>query len=60
MTVAELKKKLMTMPNHALVVLAVQVSTGDEQDEDHFTIDELAENVMLRPDLKVQIGDRFN
>lgn len=60
MTVAELKRKLVEMPNHALVVLAVQVPTGVEEDDDHLTVDEFAENVLLRPDLRVQIGDRFN
>lgn len=59
MTVAQLRKQLQVLPKDAVVVLAVQTqSTSDE--EDHYTVEEPAVHVTLRPDLKVQIGDSHN
>jgi hypothetical protein len=59
MTVAQLKKQLQVLPKDAVVVLAVQVADKDDAD-DHYTIEEPAATVILRPDLKVQIGDEHN
>ena len=59
MTVAQLKKQLQVLPKDAVVVLAVQVRDKDDAD-DHYTIEEPASSVILRPDLKVQIGDEHN
>ncbi len=62
MTVAELKKLLNTMPKDAQIVLAVEVpQKGKKKDEDDsFTKEAFAENVHLRPDNRVQIGDADN
>ena len=58
MTVAQLKKQLQAFPKDAVVVLAVQVRDTDA--DDHYTVEEPAATVVLRPDLKVQIGDENN
>jgi hypothetical protein len=58
MTVADLQEKLSTLPADAIVILAVEVINKDEDDQ--FTVEEYAENVSLRPDFRVQIGDSEN
>ena len=57
MTVAQLKKQLQALPKDAVIVLAVQ-TTNPTDEEDNYTVEEFAANVNLRPDLKVQIGDK--
>lgn len=58
MTVALLKKQLQGLPKDAVIVLAMEA--GKDEDGDEFTVERPAVNVTLRPDLKVQIGDKFN
>ena len=58
MTVADLQTKLSAMPQDAVVILAVELFNKDEDDQ--FTVEEYAENVTLRPDYVVQIGDSEN
>jgi hypothetical protein len=62
MTVAALKKLLNTMPDTAQVILAVEVPQKGKKkdDDDSFTKEAAAANVALRPDNRVQIGDRDN
>lgn len=57
MTVSQLRKRLNGLPKDAVVVLAVEVVIGDD---DHRTVEYAPVNVTLRPDLKVQIGDKHN
>jgi hypothetical protein len=59
MTVAQLRKELQVLPKDAIIVLAVQIQSTTE-DDDHYTVEEPAMHVSLRPDLKVQIGDVHN
>lgn len=59
MTVAQLRKQLQVLPKDAVVVLAVQIKSPTDE-EDHYTVEEPAVHVTLRPDLKVQIGDENN
>jgi hypothetical protein len=59
MTVAQLRKELQVLPKDAVVVLAIQIQSSTDE-EDHYTVEEPAIHVHIRPDLKVQIGDAHN